>query len=129
ARGGGWSDVVSGTNFPPPSAASFTYGTLDFGQTNLLFNFLKQDKCSKLIQAPKILALDNQAATIFVGESVRYARSNAASNQNGGLTFSAEEAQNSPVNVRFQLLVIPHVIPGENKIMLLVIPQRRAPNG
>ena len=56
--------------------------------------------------APKILALDNQAATIFVGESIRYARSTAASNQNGGLTFSVEEDQNSPVNVGFQLLAM-----------------------
>ena len=129
AGGGGWADAVSGTNFPPPSSANFTYGTLDFSQTNLLFKFLKQDGCSKLVQAPKILALDNQEATIFVGESVRYARSNAASNQNGGLTFSVSEDQNSPVNVGFQLLVIPHVIPGENKIMMLVIPQQRALSG
>jgi type II secretory pathway component GspD/PulD (secretin) len=129
ASGGGFSDIISGTNFPSPSAASFSYGTLDFGGTNLLFQFLKQDKCSRIVQAPKILALDNQAATIFVGESIRYARSTAASNQNGGLTFSVEEDENSPVNVGFQLLVIPHVIPGENKIMLLVIPQQRALSG
>ena len=118
ASGGGWSDFISGTAFPPPSSANFSYGTLDFTQTNLLFQFLKTDKCSKIVQAPKILALDNQEATIFVGESIRYARSTAASNQNGGLTFSVEEDENSPVNVGFQLLVIPHVIPGENKIQL-----------
>jgi general secretion pathway protein D len=129
ASGGGWSDVLSGANFPAPSGASFTYGTLDFGETQLLFQALKQDSCSKVVQAPKILALDNQAATIFVGESIRYARSTAASNQNGGLTFSVEEDENSPVNVGFQLLVIPHVVPGENKIMLLVIPSQRSLNG
>ena len=82
-----------------------------------------------MVQAPKILALDNQEATIFVGESIRYARSTAAVNQNGGLEFSVQEDENSPVNVGFQLLVIPHVIPGENKIMLLVIPQQRALSG
>ncbi len=125
----GWSEFISGTAFPPPSASTFSYGTLSFGQTNILFKMLKQDGCSKVVQAPKILALDNQEATIFVGESIRYARSDAASNQNGGLTFSVEEDDNSPVNVGFQLLVIPHVIPGENKIMLLVIPQQRALNG
>ncbi len=129
ASGGGWSDAISGTAFPAPSSASFSYGKLDFSETNLLFQFLAKDKCSKIVQAPKILALDNQAATIFVGESIRYARSTAASNQNGGLTFSVEEDENSPVNVGFQLLVIPHVIPGEGKIMLLVIPQQRALSG
>lgn len=129
AGGGGWADVISGTNFPSPSSAAFSYGTLDFGRTQMLFQFLSKDKCTKVVQAPKILALDNQAATIFVGESIRYARSTAASNQNGGLTFSVEEDENSPVNVGFQLLVIPHVIPGEGKIMLLVIPQQRALSG
>ena len=129
ASGGGWADAISGTAFPAPSAAGFSYGTMDFGATNMLFKFLKQNGCSKIVQAPKILALDNQEATIFVGQSIRYARSTAASNQNGGLTFSVEEDENSPVNVGFQLLVIPHVIPGENKIMLLVIPQQRSLNG
>lgn len=129
ASGSGWTDLLTGTVFPPPSASSFSYGTLSFTETSMFFQALKQDGCSKVVQAPKILALDNQEATIFVGESIRYARSTAASNQNGGLTFSVEEDDNSPVNVGFQLLVIPHVIPGENKIMLLVIPQQRALNG
>jgi type II secretory pathway component GspD/PulD (secretin) len=127
--GAGWAEWLTGTDFPAPSAAQFGYGTLDFSQTQMLFQFLKQDGCSKVVQAPKILCLDNQEATIFVGESIRYARSEAASNQNGGLTFSVEEDENSPVNVGFQLLVIPHVIPGENKVTLLVIPQRRDLNG
>lgn len=129
AGGGGWADSISGTSFPPPSAGNFSYGKLDFTQTNLMFKFLKQNKCSKIVQAPKILALDNQEATIFVGESIRYARSTAASSQNGTLQFSIGEDENSPVNVGFQLLVIPHVIPGENKIQLLVIPQQRSLNG
>lgn len=129
ASGSGWTDMLTGTVFPPPSASSFSYGTLSFTETSMFFQALKQDGCSKVVQAPKILALDNQEATIFVGESIRYARSTAASNQNGGLTFSVEEDDNSPVNVGFQLLVIPHVIPGENKISLLVIPQQRALNG
>jgi type II secretory pathway component GspD/PulD (secretin) len=129
ASGAGWSDTISGSAFPPPSSSSFAYGTLDFTRTEMLFQFLKKDGCSKVVQAPKILALDNQEATIFVGESIRYARSTAASNQNGGLTFSVEEDENSPVNVGFQLLVLPHVIPGEDKIMMTVIPQQRALNG
>jgi type II secretory pathway component GspD/PulD (secretin) len=128
-QNGGWTDAITGSLFPPPSSASFTYGTLDFNRTEMMFQFLKKDGCSKVVQAPKILALDNQEATIFVGESIRYARSTAASNQNGGLTFSVEEDENSPVNVGFQLLVLPHVVPGEDKIMMTVIPQQRALNG
>lgn len=130
--GGSGSDLASaitGTPFTPPTSSSFSYGTLNFSQTSLLFRALQRDTSTQIVQAPKILALDNQEATIFIGESVRYARSEAATNQNGGLQFSIEEDQNSPVNVGFQLLVIPNVILGENKIMMTVIPQRRALNG
>jgi type IV pilus assembly protein PilQ len=120
---------LNGTPFPPPSASSYTYGTLTTSETALLFNFLQRDQSTKIVQAPKLLALDNVEATIFIGESIRYARTTAATNQNGGLEFSVEEDPNSPVNVGFQLLVIPHVIPGEQKIRMTVIPQRRALTG
>ena len=43
--------------------------------------------------------------------------------------FGIEEDPNSPVNVGFQLLVIPHVVPGEKKIRMTVIPERRALTG
>jgi type II secretory pathway component GspD/PulD (secretin) len=97
--------------------------------TALMWKFLQRDVSTKVVQSPKLLALDNQEATVFVGETIRYARTEAATNQNGGLQFSVEEDPNSPVSVGFQLLVLPHVIPGENKIMLTVIPQRRALSG
>lgn len=130
--GGSASDfasVLSGTAFTPPASSTFNYGTLTSSQTTLLWKFLQRDVSSKVVQAPKLLALDNQEATVFVGETIRYARTTAATNQNGGLQFSVEEDPNSPVSVGFQLLVLPHVVPGENKIMLTVIPQRRALSG
>jgi general secretion pathway protein D len=94
-----------------------------------MFSMLQRDTSTRIAQAPKILALDNQEATIFIGESVRYARTTAATNQNGGLTFGVEEDPNSPVNVGFQLLVIPNIILAEDKVMMTVIPQRRALSG
>ncbi len=130
--GGGTGDVaeaISGTPFPSPAGSSFNYGRLTTSQTSVMFQALQRDTTTRIVQAPKLLALDNQEATIFIGESVRYARSTAATNQNGGLAFAIEEDPNSPVNVGFQLLVIPNVIRGEGKIMMTVIPQRRALNG
>ncbi len=130
--GGSGSDIaslISGTAFTAPSSSTFTYGRLGTSETALMWNFLQRDISSKVVQAPKLLALDNQEATVFVGETIRYARSEAATNQNGGLQFSVEEDPNSPVSVGFQLLVLPHVIPSEDKIMLTVIPQRRALSG
>jgi len=123
---GVWSELdglhPSGDPLSTGSPAT-TYGTLDFTGVSMTLRLFAQDTQSQIVQAPKLVALDNQEATIFVGETVRYAETTSASNQSGGLTFSIREAANSPVQQGFQLLVIPHVIPGTDKIMMTVIPE------
>jgi len=114
---------------PYTGANPFTFGTLDFTQTRVALNLIKNDITSRIVQAPKLIALDNQEATIFVGETIRYARTQATSNQSGGLEFSIDEAEHSPVQVGFQLLMIPHVIPDKDQIMMTVIPQQRTLSG
>jgi type IV pilus assembly protein PilQ len=109
--------VTNGT--PPPT----TFGTLDFSGVSMALRLFAEDQSSQITQAPKLVALDNQEATIFVGQTVRYAQTTASSNQSGGLTFSIAEAPNSPVQQGFQLLVIPHVIPNSDKVMLTIIPE------
>lgn len=106
---------------PPPDSTS--YGTLDFTQMALTLNLLKEDQGSRIVQAPKLLALDNQEATIFVGRTVRFAETVAESSQSGGLKYSIKEAANSPVQTGFQLYLVPHVIPGTEKVMMTVIPE------
>lgn len=100
-----------------------TFGTLDFTRTTFTLNLLEQDGQSRIVQAPKIIALDNHEATIFVGRTVRFAQTEAAEGQAGGLTFTIREADNSPVQTGFQLFIIPHVIPDTNKVMMTVIPE------
>lgn len=100
-----------------------TFGRLDFTQTSFTLKLLAQDNQSRIVQAPKLIALDNQEATIFVGRTVRFAQTEAAEGQSGGLTFTIKEAQNSPVQTGFQLFMIPHVIPGTNRVMMTVIPE------
>jgi general secretion pathway protein D len=133
--GGGWEDHISayrrpGGGFGPEpltdSAAAFTFGTLDFSGTTFALNLLKNDTTSRIVQAPKLIALDNQEATIFVGETIRYAHTTASSNQSGGLEFAIDEAPNSPVTTGFQLLMIPHVIPDKDQVIMTIIPQQRA---
>ncbi len=142
---GGWEDRISavgvsggpkgdfrGTGpeaLAPGTPGAFTFGTLDFTGIQSTLRLLKRDVSSRVVQAPRILTLDNQSATIFVGETIRYARTRAESNQQGGLQFSIDEAENSPVQTGFQLLVIPHVIPGTKKIMMTVIPQQKTLTG
>ncbi len=105
------------------------YGELDFTQVTATLRLLKKDARSEITQAPKIVALDHQPATIFVGEAVRYAQSRVEQGQAGGLLLALEEGDDSPVNVGFQLLATPHVVPGTDKVILEVIPQRTALTG
>jgi type IV pilus assembly protein PilQ len=125
---GVWSELDNAAAAPPldPTISPpgpTTFGTLDFTGVSMALRLFAQDQSSQITQAPKLVALDNQEATIFVGQTVRYAQTTASSNQSGGLTFSIAEAPNSPVQQGFQLLVIPHVIPNTDKVMLTVIPE------
>ena len=127
---GGWDDdiIPSISDGPLPLdddelKAATTYGVLDFSQTMATLRLLKNDTKSNVIQAPKLIALDHQEATIFVGDTTRYAESTSESGQSGGLAFSIQEAKNSPVQTGFQLLFIPHIIPGTNKMIMTVIPE------
>ncbi len=127
---GGWDDdiIPSISDGPLPLsddqlAAATTYGILDFSQTMATLRLLKDDAKSSIVQAPKLIALDHQEATIFVGDTVRYAESEAEQGQAGGLEFSIKEARNSPVQTGFQLLFIPHIIPDTEKMIMTVIPE------
>ena len=94
----------------------------DFPITATLRLF-QQDTDSRIEQAPSLSVLSDSEATLFVGETVRWAQTEAEQGQAGGLTFTIKEAEGSPVQVGFQLLVIPHVVQGTNKIIMLVIPK------
>lgn len=139
---GGWDDNIiandGGTGpFVDPlgnqsadvTIPNVVYGALDFTQVTATLRLLKKDARSEITQAPKIVALDHQPATIFVGEAVRYAQSRVEQGQAGGLLLALEEGDDSPVNVGFQLLATPHVVPGTDKVILEVIPQRTALTG
>ena len=105
------------------------FGALNFTQVTATLKLLKKDETSEIVQAPKIIALDHQEATIFVGDTVRYAQARSESGQSGGLQLVVEEAQNSPVQTGFQLLIVPHIIPGSDKVMMEVIPESEALSG
>ncbi len=105
------------------------FGALDFQQMTATLKLLQRDSSSEIVQSPKLIALDHTTATIFVGEAVRYAQSRVEQGQAGGLLLALEEGDDSPVNVGFQLLVIPHVVPGTDKVIMELIPQRTALTG
>ncbi len=104
-------------------------GLLDFRNTRLAVRLNETTNKVDVVQAPKLITLDHQEATVFVGDIIRYAETSAATNQAGGLAFSVKEAENSPVETGFQLLIIPHVVPGTNKVLMTVIPQAKFLSG
>lgn len=121
---GGWEDwLLVKEGLPQPTTPStFAAGEINFSATSLILKLFRRDQKTRVIQAPKLFVLDNQEATIFVGESIRYAETEASSSQSGTLQFSIKEAAKSPVSKGFQLLVVPHVIPDTDKVMMTLIP-------
>jgi type IV pilus assembly protein PilQ len=114
-----------GATFVP----STVFGTLSFANVQPTLKLLQRDTRSDVIQAPKVIALDGVESTIFVGETVRYAEAKSEQGQAGGLQLSLSEASNSPVDIGFQMLIVPHVIPGTNNLTMEVIPKETSLSG
>jgi type II secretory pathway component GspD/PulD (secretin) len=95
----------------------------------MALRLIKSDIRAKIIQAPRIIALDRQQATIFVGEEIRYAEAKTEQGQAGGLEVSVKEADNSPVSTGFQLLMIPQIVPGTSQVIIEVVPKQTALSG
>jgi len=98
-------------------------GSMGFRQTNALFELFKTKTSGRVIQAPQVIALDNEEATIQVGELVRYAESFVANTEGGGNVSGFREAGGSPIKLGLQLLIVPHVTGPENNVLLTVIPK------
>ncbi len=105
------------------------FGALSFTNWQATLRLLQRDTKTEVIQAPKIVALDGSEATIFVGETIRYAEAKSEQGQAGGLQLSVSEASGSPVEVGFQLLIRPNIVPGTNKIVMEVIPKETSLSG
>jgi len=108
--------------------ATDLFWATDLGITATLRLF-QEDATSRLEQAPSLSVLSDTEATIFVGESIRWANVEVAATQAGGTTTSVVEAPGSPIQVGFQLLIIPHVVPGSSQIVMTVIPQTNTLTG
>lgn len=112
-----------------PGGEPWAFGILNFDELQAVLKFLHTDDSTKIKQAPKLTVLDNHEATIFVGEEVHYAESHASSSQVGTLEYDIREAAGSPVETGFQLLVVPHVVKGEDKVVITIIPEIEALTG
>jgi len=116
SRGGGF---VAGSTVNP----NIALGSMGFKATNALFELFRTKTSGRVIQAPQLVTLDNEEATIQVGELVRYAESFVNNTQGGGNVSGFREASGSPIKLGFQLLIIPHVTGPENNVLMTVIPK------
>jgi type IV pilus assembly protein PilQ len=105
------------------------FGALSFTGIAPTLRLLQRDSKTEVVQAPKIIALDGREATIFVGETIRYAEARTEQGQAGGLNLSVSEASGSPVDIGFQLLVVPNIVPGTNRLTMDVIPKETSLSG
>src|SRR5204862_441661 len=80
------------------AVGSDAFWATDFGITATLRLF-QQDADSRVEQAPSMSVLSDAEATIFVGQTVRWADVSVASTQSGTTTSSVKEAPNSPIQV------------------------------
>jgi len=116
-------------NFGNTVLPDTVFGALSFLGFQATLNMLQRDSTTEVIQAPKIVTMDGSEATIFVGETVRYAEAKSEQGQAGGLQLTVAEAEGSPVEVGFQLLIRPNVVPGTKKIRMEVIPKETSLSG
>lgn len=107
----------------PTTLTPFTLGTMGFGSTNALLQIVRNKTSGRVIQAPQLIALDNEEATIQVGELVRYAETFVANTEGGGNVSGFREAAGSPIKLGTQLLIIPHVTGPENNILMTIVPK------
>lgn len=102
---------------------SIVLGSMGFGSTSAFFEALKTKTNGRVVQAPQLMTLDNEEATIQVGTLFRYAESFVANTEGGGNVSGFREANGSPIKLGIQLLIIPHVTGPENNVLMTVIPK------
>ncbi len=110
------------TDFDSPLGGFQSLGILDFTNLRALLKLLKDDENSRIIQEPSLTVVNNQPATIFVGDTVPFAVQSISQDQNGNIQVTIDENKRSPIDIGFTLYLIPHVIPDTDMIELSVIP-------
>ncbi|HEX9653786.1 MAG TPA: secretin N-terminal domain-containing protein [bacterium] len=88
---------------PLEGGGGVSFGTLSFSEYGAVIDFLKSHTNSKLVSNPRILAMDNQEATISVGTNVPIPQINrGVGGQGDVVTFQYRD-------VNISLRVTPHV--------------------
>ena len=107
-------------------SSSYSLGKLSFAGLVATLQISKDNSNVRLVQAPQIVAMDNEEATIHVGRIVRYAEFYTETTD-GGVISGYKSA--NPINAGVQLLVVPHVTGRDDNVMMTVVPKTEDFNG
>jgi len=127
--------VAAGVNGPVPQkfgaisalpdwTTYTTLGSLSFTELEAALALIKTNERTRIIQTPQLVTLDNEPATLFVGQKRRYAEFYVETTSGGGTVSGYKEGSHSPVMDGIQMLIIPHVTGPENDVMLTIIPKQ-----
>ncbi len=98
----------------------YTIGTMSLANLSWMLQLAKYDDSINVTQSPQILVLDNEEASVFIGDVRNYALIEESVDE-GVRSYSYTERQ---ILVGVQLLVIPHVCRGTDQVILEVIPKQ-----
>lgn len=107
-------------------SSTYTMGTLSFASLQAVLQFVQTNNKISLMQAPQIVAMDNEEATIHVGEVIRYAEFYSETTD-GGVVSGYRQAD--PLVAGVQLIVLPHVTADSQHVIMTVIPKTEDFNG
>lgn len=119
--------TTPGGKYPTPGAAdgewdepSYQLGTMSLSSLTFLVQAAEYDDKIKISQAPQILVLDNEEASVFIGSIRNYALVERTVDD-GTESYSYRERE---ILVGVQLLVVPHVCRGTDQVILEIIPKQ-----
>lgn len=98
----------------------YSLGRMSLSSLTFMLQAAKYDDSIKVTQAPQILVLDNEEASVFIGSVRTYALTESLVNDNT-TTYSIKEKE---ILVGVQLLVIPHVCRGTDQVIVEIIPKQ-----
>ena len=103
-----------------PVTGEYTLGTMSLTDLSFMLQMAKYDDKIQITQAPQILVLDNEEASVFIGNVRTYALTEVTVDD-GERTYSIEERE---ILVGVQLLVVPHVCRGTDQVIIEIIPKQ-----
>ncbi len=104
----------------PGAGSGYSMGTMSLANLQFMLQLAEYDDSIQITQAPQILVLDNEEASVFIGTVRNYALIEESVDE-GVRSYSYRERE---LLVGVQLLVVPHVCRGTDQVIIEIIPKQ-----